>query len=126
MIENPVYSDNIVRGSDLQPIIDQLNAQEVFTDNMTILAERSTSGINLSVIDQYGGGGGGEVSTGSTVQIKITSGSNGIYTGNIIDPATGDEGAEATVFANRATVDDLNVGKYIVGARVSAPTLGAN
>ncbi len=59
MMDNPVYNDDYVKGSDLQQVIDQVNANEVFTDNMTITGNKSEAGMSLSVIDQYGGGGGG-------------------------------------------------------------------
>ena len=69
------------------------------------------------------GGKGGAVS-GSTVQIKITSGSNGIYTGNVIDPATGELGASTTVYATRATAYNISAGKYVVGIVAPVPTMG--
>ena len=56
-MDNPVYNDDYVKGSDLQQVIDQVNANEIFTDNMTITGNKSEAGMSLSVVDQYGGGG---------------------------------------------------------------------
>jgi len=72
MIENPVYNDDFVKGSDLQQVVDAVNANEVFTDNMTIMGNKSEAGISLSVVDQYGGGGASSATSALPFQLSLT------------------------------------------------------
>lgn len=116
MIDNPVYDDNLVRGSDLQPIIDQLNAQEVFVDDLTMISTESTAGKYLSVIDQYGGGsGGGGGDTVAFAPAVIVSGSNGVYVCNIVNDDGSISTDETLLVASRATAYDLAADKQILG-----------
>ncbi len=59
MLNYFINDDALVRGSDLRTIIDEINANEVYTDLDTITATKGNGGTFISVVDQYGGGGGG-------------------------------------------------------------------
>lgn len=127
ILENPVYNDDVVRGRDLQEVVDAVNANEVFTDNMTIIGSKSEAGMSLSVVDQYGGGVGGGQSGGNVYPVKIQSGSNGVYKGIIIDQNTGEAtGDIIDAIATRATGYDLPADSYVVAYKVSVETLGSN
>jgi len=58
MLNYFLNDDTLVRGSDLRDVIDAINANEVYTDFNTIQATKGNGGTFLSVVDQYGGGGG--------------------------------------------------------------------
>ncbi len=127
MIDNPVYSGDIVRGSDLQLVVDAVNANEVFTDNMTIIGSKSEAGMSISVIDQYGGGGGGDsVASTSVSGAEVKSGGNGLYNGDLL--AEDGEVSEAGVdfIATPSTVYNLPVTNHTVAYKVSTSTLGSN
>ena len=130
MIDNPVYSDSIVRGSDLQQIVDEINRNAVFTDNMTIQAERSEAGISLSVVDQYGGGGGGEGGTQFTFLSKIKSydQGTGIYLVDLYNNGYGEVPTQIDVEATPTiqTFTPLGIGEKAVVMLDTIETLGDN
>jgi len=69
-------------------------------------------------------GGGSKATDQNVFPIKITGGSNGVYSGKKIDPATGEPSSETIhIFANRATAYDLSSPKYTIGMIVAIKTM---
>lgn len=122
MIDNPVYDDNLVRGSDLQPIIDQMNAQEVFVDDLTMISTESTAGKYLSVIDQYGGGsgGGGEAGDTNVYPCIVTSVTDTALYGVKLENPTGSPFLIAPLSFQDT---NLSVGNVIMATEYTAVTL---
>ena len=71
-----------------------------------------------------GGGKSSKATDQNAFPIEITGGSNGVYSGKKIDPATGEPSSETIhIFANRATAYDLSSPKHTVGMIVAIKTM---
>jgi hypothetical protein len=131
MINNPVYSDNIVRGSDLQVVVDAINANEVFTDNMTIIGNKSEAGISISVVDQYGGGvsgGKGGAQYTFRAKIKTYTAGTGIYTVDIYNNGYSEPATSEDIVATPTitTFTPLGIGEKAIVMLDEVETLGDN
>jgi len=56
MINYILNDSDLVRGRDIRTIIDEVNANEIISDNLTIVVDKNEGGTSIQVIDQFGGG----------------------------------------------------------------------
>lgn len=75
-------------------------------------------------VDRRVRGGGKSKSSTSVAPAKILSGSDGFYSVQLYDSEGEPTGDPVNMIANRATIDDLAVGKHVVGVKISVETLG--
>ncbi len=127
MINNPVYNDELVRGNDLQYVVDAINNNELYGDQVSTKIDKGTGGTTISVIQQdaVAVGSGGSTST-YLAKIKTYTEGTGVYTVDIYNNGYNEDATETDIKATPTitTFTPLGIGEKAIVMKDEVETLG--